>query len=239
MRGYPVQLRKAKETEKAALGKLHQVGAAYFNRQPDYTAWITELETLSAALEARETKAFCKRVLESHHSTDERLSILEDFYSEVFAKIAPIDSIMDLACGFNPLAMPWMPITNQTRYYGCDIFTDMVDFLNAFRKHFNIQGKFESCNLIEMRFSQKAQVALILKTLPCLEHIERGFVLRLLRAIPAKYLVISYPLGSLSGKGKGMRETYRTQFDALMAKTGWDFEAFMFSNEMAFLVQKD
>jgi len=231
--------RKKKETQKAVLSKLHQIGAAYFSQKPDYERWKKELASLPADIHSDQCKAFCARVMESHYSTDERLPILNDFYQQILNSIQPIPSILDLACGFNPLALPWMPVDDHIQYYGCDIFTDMIDFLNIFAAHFGIHAIFEPCNLLDATFNTSAKIAFLLKTTPCLEQLQKGFTLQLLDAIPTEYILFSYPISSLTGKSKGMRKNYTDQFTSIISSKGWGFERFEFSSELAFLVKKN
>ncbi len=101
-----------------------------------------------------------------------------------------------------------------------------------------MHATFSSCNLLGADFNQHVKVALLLKTIPCLEQVEKGFAERLLRAIPADHILISYPISSLSGKLKGMRENYTDQFMQLITASGWPYERFEFSTELAFLVKK-
>ena len=231
--------RKKKETQKAVLSKLHQIGAAYFSQKPDYEEWKKELACLPKDIHSDQSKAFCTKVMESHYSTDERLPILNDFYQHILDSIRPIPSILDLACGFNPLALSWMPVGDDIQYYGCDIFTDMIDFLNTFSAHFGINAKFDTCNLLDATFNNPVKIAFLLKTTPCLEQLQKGFVLQLLDAIPAEYILFSYPISSLTGKSKGMRKNYTDQFTTIIFSTGWEYERFEFSNELAFLVKKN
>lgn len=229
--------RSTKETIKAVSAKLHQVGAAYFQQKPDYENWVSRLNTLPADIHSPEMKSFCLGVMRSHSSTSERLPILEDFFHRTLESIAPVKSILDLACGLNPLALAWMPATEDIRYTGCDIFIDMLNFLEVFFRHTGHEVQFKTCDLTEMRFTQKAQVAFLLKTLPCLEQLEKGINAQLLEKIPAEYLLISYPVRSLGGRAKGMGKTYEAQFNALMEGRGWGVQRFEFANELAFLVK--
>ena len=231
--------RKGKETQKAILSKLHQVGTAYFSQKQTYSEWEAMLALLPMDMHSSEVKDFCTDVMRSHYSTDERIPILEDFYQTILNRIQPIHSILDLACGLNPLATPWMPVEEDVRYIGCDIFRDMTAFLNVFGKHFKKNMQYHTCNLLEADFNEQVKVAFLLKTLPCLEQLEKGFTENLLRAIPAEYILISYPISSLSGKSKGMQENYTDQFTQLMAAFKWTYEQFEFMSELAFLVKKD
>ncbi|MDO9546850.1 MAG: hypothetical protein Q7J07_08915 [Pelolinea sp.] len=230
--------RKPKETRKAVLSKLHQVGTAYFSQKHEYGRWESTLASLPTDIHSTEVKDFCTDVMRAHYSTDERLPILEDLYQTILSTIQPIPSVLDLACGLNPLALPWMPVEEDVQYTGCDIFADMIEFLNTFGAHFGLQTEFRSCNLLNAHFDQHAKVAFLLKTIPCLEQVEKGFAERLLDAIPADYILISYPISSLSGKLKGMQENYTDQFAQLIAGFDWTYERFEFSTELAFLVKK-
>lgn len=227
-----------KEVLKAVTGKLHQVGAAYFQRPPLYEPWLEKLAGCPRDVYSAEAKALCADMMGAHNSTRERLPILAEFFNTTLSSIAPVESILDMACGFNPLALTWMPVREDVRYFGCDIFSDMTDFLNEFYRHMNLAGEFSTCDLTSMQFTRKAQVAFLLKTLPCLEQLEKDISAGLLERIPADYLLISYPVRSLGGRAKGMGKTYETQFKNLAKRMKWNFERFEFESELAFLVKK-
>ncbi len=230
--------RKTKEAVKEVSAKLHQIGAAYFKLAPQYARWLEELVTLSHDPAHEDVRAFCLQVMQAHSSTAERLSILAEFYADILAPIGPLESVFDLACGLNPLALPWMPLKAGARYYGCDIFSDLIAFDNAFLAHCGLQANLIPADIFQYEFQQPVQAALLLKSLPCLEQLEKGAASALLEAIPAKYLLISYPIRSLGGKSKGMRQTYSAQFESLTAGRKWKVTRYEFSSELAFLVEK-
>jgi len=227
-----------KEILKAVTAKLHQVGAAYFERSPAYERWLEKLADCPRDVHSAEAKALCAGLMGAHSSTRERLPIMDEFFHTALAGIAPVESILDLACGFNPLALDWMPVAAEIQYFGCDIFSDMTDFLNKFYRHMKLKGEFFTCDLTAMQFTRHARVAFLLKTLPCLEQIEKDISAEILERIPADYLLISYPVRSLGGHAKGMGKTYETQFNNLAARMKWDFERFEFESELVFLVKK-
>lgn len=230
--------RSEKEATHAVAGKLHQVGSAYFSSQPDYARLTHNLSDMPHDRNASALKAYCLSAMKLHHSTRERLPILEHFFTQTLASIAPVDSVLDLACGFNPLAIPWMPLSLHATYTGFDIFIDMVAYLNRFLGHLGLPGGFHTCDLQEALPNTPVQLALLLKTLPCLEHLDRRISQDLLEAIPAQYLLVSYPVRSLGGRSKGMPATYSRQFERLSAGRGWRVERFEFASELAFLIRK-
>ncbi len=230
--------RSEKEAAHAVAGKLHQVGSAYFPGQPDYAHLAHDLAGLPHDPGDTALKDFCLSAMKAHRSTRERLPILDQFFNQTLASIAPVTSVLDLACGFNPLAIPWMPLAPGAAYHGCDIYLDMVAFLNTFLQHLGNPGGFSACDLQDAMPDSPVQLALLLKTLPCLEQLERSISQDLLAAIPAKIVLVSYPVRSLGGRSKGMPETYSRQFNQLCAGRGWQVERFDFSSELAFLIRK-
>ncbi len=174
--------RNLKEAVKATKNKLHQTSAAYLGEMR-YAAWLRDLEkTLENPAEFRET---CLKIMTHHASTRERLAILPEFYEMVFAGLPPVDSVLDLACGLNPLAIPWMPLAPQARYYAYDVHEDMAAFLTEFMSLAGVQGQAATQDIAQAIPTDAVEVALVLKTLPCLEQTDKAAGLRLLQSLNA------------------------------------------------------
>ena len=79
-------------------------------------------------------------------------------------------------------------------------------------------------------------VALILKTIPCLEQVDRAIGPRLLRGINASVLIVSFPAQSLGGRNKRMVDTYSSHFATLLSTVEghWEVEQYSFSTEVVF-----
>jgi len=230
--------RSNKETIKAVRNKIHQVGSAYQPLGIDYNLLIAKLQTLPKDLLDPLVKEFCREAMALHASTRERLDILETFYSTCLASLTPIHSLLDIACGLNPLTLPWIPVRKDAKIFACDIYTDQIDFLNQFFTYFNIQGKAFCCDLTQEIPAQETQITFILKTIPCLEQIDKHIGQRLLSGIQSKYLLISFPAQSLGGRDKGMRQFYGNHFQSLIENQDWSVQAYSFSSEEAYLVEK-
>lgn len=225
------------EAVKGTKGKLHQVGAAYLAGRLPYDKWLARLTVASG--EPSEVRAVCREAMTHHSSTRERLPILERFFAEALGALAPISSVLDIACGLNPLAIPWMPLAPEARYHGCDIYTDMVQFLNAALPMLGVQGEIEARDVTQSLPEAKADVALILKSLPCIEQMAPSGSARLLRELECDILLVSYPVHSIGGRGKGMRLNYEEQFRRLVEGESWEVERFLFETELAFVVTKN
>jgi len=230
--------RSLKEAIKAARSKLHQVGGAYQERPIPYPILRTELQSLPHDTRDPAVQAFCRRAMQLHASTRERLPILERFFSETLAPLAPLQSILDLACGLNPLAVPWMPLAVGAAYYACDVYAGMVDFTNCFLAHTGLAGRVEVCDLLQAVPQHEVQVALLLKTIPCLEQVDKEVGLRLLDHIHAPHVLVSFPAHSLGGRSKGMARNYEAHFREMLSSRSWQFQRFEFPGELAFLISK-
>lgn len=227
-----------KEVVKSTCSKLHQVGGAFLEDRPDLSGWKRELLDLPPELHSPVVMQFCLRKMESHASTRERVPILTDFFAHTLASLAPIHSILDLGCGLNILALPWMPLAQDPIYQGLDIFQDLVDFSTEFLQHFHLRGRMQCADILTSLPRQRTQLALALKILPTLEQIEKNSVRDWLESIPAEHLLISYPVASLTGKGKGMPDHYTQQINQLVQNLGWQMHRFDFQTEIAFLIHR-
>jgi len=230
--------RSFKEALKATRNKLHQVGGAYLVQAIDYAPWLKELSGLPHSLNDPAVKDFCRRMMSVHSSTRERLPFLEDFYARALSSLELVHSLLDLACGLNPLALPWLPLAEDAEIFACDIYTDLVEFLNRFFAHLRVRGQAQVCDLTQAIPSQPVQVALLLKTIPCLEQLDKAIGPRLLAGIQAQHLLVSFPARSLGGRSRGMLQNYSAHFQELTTGFGWNIQRFEFSNELLFVIQK-
>ncbi|HCS39041.1 MAG TPA: hypothetical protein DIW44_05580 [Anaerolineaceae bacterium] len=230
--------RNLKEAVKETRNKLHQVGSAYQEKPIPYSAWLDELKDLPNDLHDEQVKTTLKRQMSMHASTAERLSILPHVFNDALGSIAPLHSILDLACGLNPLCLPWMPAAAEVEYTACDIYADMTGYLNHYFEHFKINGSAFVCDLTQTIPQNSVQVALLLKTIPCLDQVDKNAAKHLLAALKAKYILVSFPAHSLGGKSKGMLQNYETRFNQLTEGESWKITKMDFTGELAFMIEK-
>jgi 16S rRNA (guanine(1405)-N(7))-methyltransferase len=229
--------RTTKEAVKATKNKLHQVTGAYMEGKRHYDDWLARLRTTMHARNETALREQCKQIMSYHASTRERLPILDQFYTEIFALLPPVRSVLDIACGLNPLALPWMPLAAETTYIACDIHQPIMAFLQAWLKMSQVPGRAEVRDVLTSCPTEKVDVAFLLKTLPCLEQVDKTASKRLLATLQADFLVVSYPAQSLGGRNKGMMEYYEKHFRELATHQTWQITRLMFSSELVFVVK--
>lgn len=246
--------RSLREAVKETKGRLHQVAGAFIDRAPRYEAWLAELHGAggdpqaqpdggpqahpAAAGDPRALRDVCRRIMAGHVSTRERLPELERFYAEVFGALPPVGRLVDCACGLNPLAAPWMPLQPGVSYFACDLYADMCAFVGAALPLLGLRGEAAVWDLAAAAPPWEADVALVLKTLPVLEHVRRGAGRELLRGLQAPRLVVSFPTRSLGGRNVGMAATYAGQMRSIADGEGWRYETLEFTGELVFVVTK-
>ena len=231
--------RTLKEAIKSTKNKLHQVGGAYLTQSFDLKrtqSWLALLQSSAAQPDA--LKQACRQIMAGHASTSERLPLLPDFYKTVLAGLPPIHSVIDVACGLNPLTIPWMPLAEDVHYQAYDIYADMIDFLNQALPILGIRGKAEQRDVIAAPPTQPTDLALVLKTIPCLEQVDSQAGELLLSQLNARHMLVSFPARSLGGRDKGMLQTYNQRFTALAEARQWQIQRFALKTELVYLVDK-
>jgi 16S rRNA (guanine(1405)-N(7))-methyltransferase len=228
--------RSLKEAVKATKNKLHQVGGAYLDSPPNYVAWQERLA--ASAPDQERWRETCRAIMAYHASTRERLPILDEFFATALADLAPVRSVLDVACGLDPLAIPWMPLAPDAAYYAYDIYRDMIGFIDGFMRLVGVNGQARARDMLQFIPPEPVEVAYLLKTIPCLEQVDKSAGLRLLETVHAGHVLVSFPVRSLGGFDKGMADNYEARLHELLAGKDWPVKRFEFATELAFLVDK-
>jgi 16S rRNA (guanine(1405)-N(7))-methyltransferase len=137
----------------------------------------------------------------------------------------------------NPLAYPWLPLPNDVQFTAVDIYSDLLGFLQAFFEMAGVNGRTQQRDIIGNPPTESADLILLLKTLPCLEQVDKMAAASLIESLNGRFLLISYPAQSLGGRSKGMVEHYTHQFEALANGRDWQIKRYEFATELAFLVK--
>ncbi|MDQ1355219.1 MAG: rRNA ((1405)-N(7))-methyltransferase [Acidobacteriota bacterium] len=235
--GWAVERYDPKKAVKAAKNKLHQVYGAYFEKM-NLDKIREQMEKLAGIGSPDETvlKATALTIMKHHTSTAERLPFMEQFYRDLFARIGKPRKILDLACGLNPFSVPWMGLEAGVEYFAFDIDTRLMSAINEFFKY--LAGPYMArCSDILVSLPQEeVDVVFLLKTLPCLEQQEKGISEKLIKALKAKYVVISFPSKSLTGKAKGMAGHYGRFILGILEKMRLGYFKMEYANEVFYIV---
>jgi len=232
--GPHLHLRPA-EAVKRTKRALHQVFGAYLPTPPRYPRLLAALE--SAPDEAARRDAL-RRAMAHHASTRERLDDLEAFHDALAEHVGRPRSVLDLACGLQPLALPWWGLPAGAEVHAWDVDVALVQFVGACLSSLGAVSRAAAVDLLDVPAWPVTEVALVLKTLPCLEQQQPGAGEALLAAIPAPRVVVSFPTRSLTGRAKGMGATYARGFEALLARHDWAVQSYEIGPELVYAIDR-
>lgn len=188
-----------------------------------------------ADLPIEERQLYAADFLRRHESSKERLPFVRRFYTEIFDRLPPIRSILDLGCGLNPVAVLFMPVEKTIHYAAVDLTADLTEFLNDFFRFIEIEGVAFQNNLLDGLPDFDADLTLVLKTIPLLESLEPGAGRTLFNQIRSPYAVVSFPAGNPT---ENTPDELESQFVELFAENGWEAEKVLFPNETVYVLKR-
>jgi len=191
--------------------RLHQaVGAFRSGRAAPSVGWPAD--DPAALREA------CLAAMRGHASTRERLPHLDAFYAGIWEVTGRPGHLLDLGCGLNPLALPWMGIDGAA-YHAIDVDAAALGVACGFLQSVGQPHVAEARDLVADVPGEAADVALLLKLVPTLDRQDADAAARLLRGLRAGHAVVSFAARSLGGRGSHER-TYRARMDRLVGESG-------------------
>jgi 16S rRNA (guanine(1405)-N(7))-methyltransferase len=211
------ELPRARNTDdavKRVKRRLHQVVGAFRGERrtdalgPIRAAWRGDMADPAF-------RAACGDVLRTHSSTRERLPHLDAFYSGIWHHTGVPARILDIGCGFNPVALPWMGIGDAT-YLATDVDRRPLETVRAFLDLVGQPGEVRATDAVVDAPTEEADVALLLKLVTTLDRQDAGAASLLLDALRVRHAVVSFPARTLGGQRRGMERTYRDRLERLV-----------------------
>lgn len=219
-----------KDADKATRTELHRITGAFVT--PEHLA---EAEKLLSAWRTGDDETLAK-ALALHASTKERLPLADTdaMYDHVCSAIGRPQSILDLACGFNPiyLASRGFDVT------GLDLHGGAIHLINRWGEAQHLPVRAQTADLLTPGCLPEGSfdLALMMKLLPILETQQTGSALRLIDSAPAKVLLVSFPTKTLGGRGVGMEAHYSQWFENLVPQERI-IERFTHGSELIYLIR--
>ena len=182
---------------KYARRKLHQAFGAFLNGSPahEVTAMVDAVRSGRTDL-----RAAAESAMRAHASSAERAGWLVPFYELLTEWCGIPDSVADLACGLNPLAIPWMRLAPGASYWACEIDAELVAALAGLDQVMPVRFTAVGCDLVASPPALRADVALMLKTVTTIDQQDAGAARAVLAALDCRHVVASLPRRSLSGR---------------------------------------
>ncbi len=201
------------------------------------------IEKLTAE-KPQDWKKVVELILATHASTQERLSFLEKLYQHIFAITGKPQRIIDLGCGLHPYAIPFMKL-QTLEYFAYDISEEELHTLEQFFQFLHIKnpqflGQAAFLDLFhwqELKKLKKADVCFLFKMTDVLDRGKGHKATEaVLREVPARCVVVSFPTKTMSGKR--MNYPKRKWIELLCNRLDWKFTFLEFPNEVFYVIEK-
>ncbi len=178
-------------------------------------------------------------LLKTHISTKERININTELYTKIFSMTKKPSSILDLGCGLNPLTLPFMNL-KKVEYIASDFNQLDMDFLTQYFGVLpaTINGvaiKLDLLNDYDKVKNYNVDVCFLFKVLDSLEGIQKNISYEIIKNIKAKWIVVSFPMKTLSGK-KVLKLQKRNWFEKICNRYEYSFETFEMGDEMFYII---
>ena len=148
--------------------------------------------------------------------------------------------LLDLGCGLNPLALPWMGI-GGAEVIGIDVDERPLATVRAFLELVGQPHEVAMDDLVASPPAVAADVTLLLKLVTTLDRQDPRAAASLLRSLRSPYAVVSFTTRSLGGRASGMERTYRDRLERLVVDAGRvrDMAETSVPNELVFILEME
>ena len=206
--------KKEKEVIKSVKNRLHQISDSFF---------VENGAKITKELEKGEKVNYLE-LLKIHSSTNERLPFYQEMYDDLFAVTGAVDSLLDIACGLNPIMLGeyyrWRHLKIE-HYLAEDIHTTALNIVQHYYEENDLPIAVREADILAAIPTATVDVVLLFKIIPLLEQQKKGYYRQLINTLQAKYIAVSFPTKTMSGKSVGMLENYTKQFDEFVELSGF------------------
>ncbi|HEY6609039.1 MAG TPA: hypothetical protein VI277_07585 [Candidatus Limnocylindria bacterium] len=207
--------RNADDAVKRVKRRLHQVVGAFRG-----STSLADLEaTWHGDLAEPSFRAACEGVLRAHASTRERLPHLDRFYTGVWEHTGVPGRLLDLGCGLNPVALPWMGIADAI-YLAEEADARLLGAVSEFLALVGQPHIVRAGDLVAAVPEEAADIALLLKLVTTLDRQDPDVAGRLLRGLRVRHAVVSFATRSLGGRADARERAYRQRLERLVDESG-------------------
>ncbi len=226
--------KKPRDAEKAAREQLHGLTGAFLTRD-ESAACLRDMHVWATC---GRSGADLERALTRHASTRERLPLarMDGMYARIFEVTGIPSSVVDLACGLNPLYLGARGISCT----GVDVSGEAVKDVNACASNYDLPVHAVCADLLCENAvpRERHDLALLFKILPLLERQRCGAALDVMRTVNAKYLAVSFPTRTLGGRNVGMEANYSAWMEGHLPGNRRIAARFTEENELFYILEE-
>jgi 16S rRNA (guanine(1405)-N(7))-methyltransferase len=231
--------KSSKEIAKGAKTKVHQTYGVFVNG----TKINKVYERLVQAIKDEDEEEIKKQLtfaLQLHVSSGERVNIMDELYKKIFEITWKPKMVLDVACGLNPISLPWMGLDKDIQYDAFDVHDEILEIVRNFTQIIGYTWVHTfNQDLLSYNSDKEYDIAFIFKTLSTVDFQQKGSAAQILEHIHAKYLVISFPIVNIGyyKKWKNMLKYYSETYEPYFADFA-EVHKIPFHNELVYVVKR-
>lgn len=179
-------------------------------------------------------------ILNTHLSTKERVDFYTEVYKEISNRIGKFNTILDIGCGYNPLAIPFLKTSiDELKYYASDLSQEDLDVIQRYFIQIGlIQGETFRCNLVkeyELLENYPADVCFAFKLFDVLETQKKNISYKIIEKIKCNWLIASFPLNNIKQEKMAREKVH--YFERMLTNMELSFDSFEINNEIFYIVK--
>jgi 16S rRNA (guanine(1405)-N(7))-methyltransferase len=161
---------------------------------------------------------------------------MAEFYQQLFQSTGIPNTLLDLACGLHPLALPWMNLPVSTQFHAYDILQPRIDLINQFFQKLGMPVLAENRDILVEPPSLQANLGLFFKEAYRFDKRQPGCNQAFWAQLKVDILAVSLPAQNLSGTHSLLDQHRRLVLENLPAHKR--VSELIIENEIIFLIEK-
>lgn len=185
-------------------------------------------------------------ILQNHVSTRERLKFYSEFFEKIFQIIGKPQSIIDLGCGFNPMALPYMDrcinLSDDFEYSAVEMNQNDLEIIKKYFGIIKSIERYKNAKIDGLKLNFEEETEKIPKKYygACLafkifDLISTKAVERIVNSVNCRWLVASFPTKTITTRN--MRFKRRAGFQKMLRRLGRKYETVEFDNELVYVIR--
>lgn len=177
-------------------------------------------------------------LLRTHLSVKERLNDYTELYT-LLDKEVDLSSVMDIACGLNPLTFKWMPkipktiIAVEMSKLDADFLQKCFDTFGIKAKAYGIDASYDHQALHDLG---AVKTVFLFKALDVLEKQHKNSTYVLLQHLQTQSIVVSFTTVNI--KQQPLRQIRRNWFEKVCNRLEYTYEMHTIGNELFYILHK-
>lgn len=174
-----------------------------------------------------------KFTLESHKSSKDRIKIYPILYQEIFKITGKPKSILDLACGLNPLSYKYLGC--KPEYIASELSIKDCENIQAYFDKNKIDGKTIPLDLTQDNEYPNVDVTFLFAAFDTVEENGHKLAEKIIKSLKSKYVVVSFSTKTISNRK--MNYPQRGWIERMLKRIEKSYVKLSYPNEIFYVIK--